>query len=124
MEPINFFLPRREAVENTTELLTTEASGSAPPVHQKQSKLALISSSAKKRKTKIFWILKCVLPGMSTFPVQGVSDLFEAMFSDSQIAKDFQMSRTKMTYLINFAIAPYFKEILIDELKSCDYCSI
>ena len=61
---------------------------------------------------------------MSTFPVQGVSDLFEAMFSDSQIAKDFQMSRTKMTYLINFAIAPYVKEILIDELKSCDHCSI
>ena len=61
---------------------------------------------------------------MSTFPVQGVSDLFEAMFSDSQIAKDFQMSRTKMTYLINFAITPYVKEILIDELKSCDHCSI
>ena len=46
------------------------------------------------------------------------------MFSDSQIAKDFQMARTKMAYLIDFAIAPYFMEILIDELKSCDYYSI
>ena len=31
------------------------------------------------------------------------------------------MSRTKMTYLINFAIAPYFLEICISELKSCNY---
>ena len=26
-----------------------------------------------------------------------------------------------MTYLINFAVAPYFLEILISELKSCNY---
>ena len=29
-----------------------------------------------------------------------------------------------MTYLINFAIAPYFLEILISELKTCNYYSI
>ena len=29
-----------------------------------------------------------------------------------------------MTYLINFAIAPYFLKILISELKSCNYYSI
>ena len=52
------------------------------------------------------------------------SELFEVMFSDSHIAKDFQMSRNKMTYLINFAIPPYFLEILISELKSCNYYSI
>ena len=55
---------------------------------------------------------------MLVFSVDGVSTLFEVMFMDSQIAKNFQMSRTKMTYLINFAIAPYFMEILIDESKS------
>ena len=57
---------------------------------------------------------------MSALSIEGVSELFEVMFSDSQIAKDFQMSRTKMTYLINFAIAPYFLEILISELKTYD----
>ena len=40
------------------------------------------------------------------------------MFSYSQIV---EMSRAKMTYLINFAIAHYFLEILIRELKSCNY---
>ena len=46
------------------------------------------------------------------------------MFSNSPIAKDFQMSRTKVTHLINFAIATHFIKTLIDELKSCDYYSI
>ena len=61
---------------------------------------------------------------MSALSIEGVSELFEVMFSDSQIAKDFQMSRPKMTYLINFAIAPYFLEILMSELKSCNCYSI
>ena len=61
---------------------------------------------------------------MSPLPVEGVDELIEAMFSDSQIAKDFQRSQTKMTYLINFDITPCFLEILISELKSCNYYSI
>ena len=71
---------------------------------------------------------------MSALSAEGVSELFQVMFSDSQIAKDFQMSRTKManiinfgiapTYIINFATAPYFLEILASELKSCNYYSI
>ena len=58
---------------------------------------------------------------MSALSVEGVSESFEVMFSDNQIAKDIQMSQTKMTYLINFATAPYFLEVLITELKSCNF---
>ena len=61
---------------------------------------------------------------MSALSVEGVSELFEVIFSDSQITKDFQMSRIKMTCLINFAIATYFQEIFISELKRCKYYSI
>ena len=55
---------------------------------------------------------------MSAFYVDGVSDLFEVMLSDCQIAKGFQMRSGNMTYLINFAIAPCFIEILLDKLKN------
>ena len=34
------------------------------------------------------------------------------------------MGRTKMTHLINFTITPYFVEILISKLKSCNCYSI
>ena len=114
MEPINcFFQLLGQPVKSTTEQLTTEPSGSTPPVYQKQWKKALYWSSAKKRKVKIFWACKCVLSDMSAFSVGRCSDLFAVMFSDSQIAKDFQMNRTKMTYLINFATASYSWKMLL-----------
>ena len=37
------------------------------------------------------------------------------------IAKDFQLSRTKLTYITKFA--PYFHQLLIDELRNCNYYS-
>ena len=76
----------------TTEQSTAEPSVSTPPVYQKQLTLVLNSSSAEKRKAELLWILKCVWSDMSALSVEGVSELYEVMFSDSQIAKDFQMS--------------------------------
>ena len=43
--------------------------------------------------------------------------LFQTMFSDSQVAKDFEMSPNKTGYVINYGLAPFFKEQLQDELK-------
>ena len=38
------------------------------------------------------------------------------MFSDTHIVKSFKRSKTKCAYLINFGIAPYFKEVLSKEI--------
>ena len=43
------------------------------------------------------------------------------MFSDSDIAKKISIGKTKCGYYINFGIAPYFKELLLEELKSSKY---
>ena len=53
-----------------------------------------------------------------------MSQFFQCMFTDSEIAKDFQLSHTRLTYIINFGIAPYFHQLLIDELKNCNYYSL
>ena len=53
-----------------------------------------------------------------------MSQLFQCMFTDSEIAKDFQLSRTKLTYITNFVKVPYFHQLLIDELKNYDYYSL
>ena len=34
------------------------------------------------------------------------------MFPDSKIAKSFELGATKLKYVINFGIAPYFRDIL------------
>ena len=43
------------------------------------------------------------------------------MFSDSQIASEFQMSPTKLSYLINFGLASHFRQLLVDEINCCSF---
>lgn len=45
------------------------------------------------------------------------SDLLSSMFVDSQIAKSFSCGRQKLTYLVNFAIAPFAQESILDDMK-------
>ena len=39
------------------------------------------------------------------------------MCPDSQLAKDFKLGRLKLIYMVNYGIAPYFKELLDAKLK-------
>lgn len=46
------------------------------------------------------------------------SSMFKEMFSDSKVASSFQCKRTKVTYLINDAIAPEVRNVIIQDLNS------
>ena len=41
------------------------------------------------------------------------------MFPDSVIAEQFQMKRTKLSYIISFGLSPYFKNELVLNLQKC-----
>ena len=43
------------------------------------------------------------------------------MFQDSPTASKLSLGATKMSYLLNFGIAPYFKNLLLDEIKASPY---
>ena len=79
------------------------------------------TDSVDKRKAEIMWALKCVVCDWSINSAEKISDLFKVMFSDSQIASEFQMSGTKLSYLINFDIAPHFRQLLVDEINCCSF---
>ena len=38
------------------------------------------------------------------------------MFSDSTIAKQFSMGKTKYAYYLTYGMAPYFKDIFVQNL--------
>ena len=42
------------------------------------------------------------------------------MFPDSQIAKSFKLAADKIRYTANFGIAPYFNNLLVDDVKKTD----
>ena len=52
------------------------------------------------------------------------SVLFETMFPDSKIAKQFACRPSKMAYMTSFGLAPYFSEILIKQLSEVQFYSI
>ena len=79
------------------------------------------TDSVDKRKAEIMWALKCVICDWSINSAEKIPDLFKVMFSDSQIASEFQMSGTKLSYLINFGIAPHFRQLLVDEINCCSF---
>ena len=41
------------------------------------------------------------------------------MFPDSEIAKSFQLGPSKIKYLTNLAIAPYYKSVALERIKEC-----
>ena len=47
-----------------------------------------------------------------------VTERSQAMFPDSQIAKQFKQGETKTKYTIQFSIYPYLKDLLLDDLKN------
>ena len=75
-------------------------------------------------KAEIRWVLKVV---KSHFPLRScidLNELFRSMFPDSGIASKFQLDKTKCSYLINYGIGPYYKDILLKSINTSPFFSI
>ena len=72
-------------------------------------------------KAEVFWSLKVVSSHFSLRLCLRLNGLFKAMFIDSEIAKSFQLSKTKCGYLINYGLAPYFKDVLLKSINSSEF---
>ena len=67
------------------------------------------------------WTLETVMSNYSYSSATGLNELLRTMFPDSDIAKKFQLSSTKMAYIIRFGLAPYFHSKLLSEVKKCNH---
>lgn len=73
-------------------------------------------------KAEILWSLHIVAHHQSYNSCEGISKLFQAMFPDCPTAKQLQLSKSKIAYLIPFGLAPYFKSQLMEKIrKSTNY---
>ena len=52
--------------------------------------------------------------------VFGIEQALRNMFTVSEIVKSFQLNKTKCGYIMNFGLAPYFKDLLLKEVKASD----
>ena len=74
--------------------------------------------NANSLNAEILWALKVVLSHFSFRSCAELSELFQVMFSDSEIASEFTLGKTKCFYLINYGLAPFFKDTLLREINT------
>lgn len=70
-------------------------------------------------RAEIIWALETISSHSSFRTASSEAALFRLMFPDSEIASKIQLSRTKVSYLITYGIAPYFSNDLFHLLKNC-----
>ena len=117
------------AEEQTTTNMSTEKQTSTSVSTEKQTSMPTSSQAsidgmvARENviRAEIRWALKTVEYHFSMRSCDGISGLFQVMFPDSEIAKKFQLSRTKCGYVINHGLAPHFKSVLIEDIQKSPF---
>lgn len=69
-------------------------------------------------RAEIIWALKCAKSNISFSCNEDIGDILRAMCPDSNVLKNYAMSATKVRYVIEFGLAQYIRECLIEDLKS------
>ena len=70
---------------------------------------------------KIKWTLKHDVSVYKDNSVSNSSDIFKAMFPDSNIASMMKLDRKKLRFVINFGIATFLQDILKEEVASSEW---
>ena len=112
------FLEKKDVAEAST----SEESGSSTLVmsssaEQKSSFVTKFALTKEHHKAEIIWALKSVMSHFSYNSAHDITDIFKAMFPDSSIAQHMSCGPPKLSYLISFGIAPYFRDLLLADLK-------
>ena len=74
-------------------------------------------SSPAALKAEIVLAIKSVTSHISARTMDEFPSLLQYIFPDSQIAKQVQLHRTKLGYVVNHGLAPYYKETIISAVK-------
>jgi len=59
-------------------------------------------------RAEALWAMNAARHGYSYYSCDESPDLFKVMFPDSNIAQNFRMERTKLSYVISHGIGPFF----------------
>ena len=62
--------------------------------------------------------LDCVCSNYSFASANNDKEKFKALFPDSKIAESYKQGETKIKYLIEYGIAPYFRKNMLNDFRS------
>ena len=109
--------------EASTAKIDSGTSGPTPIPSVGSSKPVTMDSYVTKSDTlgaKIYWTLHVVTSHSSCHSSEGGGALFQKMFTDSVIAKEFTCGQSKCSRLARFGIAPHFKSLLQRDVNQAE----
>ena len=125
--PISLFC---DASSSTTQIAADHAdlpATVAPPRQQTSATSTTTAAIAKQQtlplqtsalRAEVLWCLNTAANHHSYNSNEGIGELFENMFTDSDIAKSFVCGKDKTSYIIGFGIAPHFKKLLVNSINA------
>ena len=104
--------------------LATERNGDALKIIEPETSINKWIVSEDVQKAEVLWTLYTTVNHISSRASTNTSALFEVMFRDSEISKQFACSKDKNAYLASFGLAPYFSDQLCKTLNECPIYSV
>ena len=117
-----FCKPKESNTSDTRETDVSQGttSGKNPPLQTEIQNSCLSASYSQKAvdKAAIKYILHVVNQNQSLNSTDEVRELFKEMFTDSQIAQNLQIGKTKTKYVIDYGIYPYVLSLLNEMVET------
>ncbi|CAM4639158.1 unnamed protein product [Leuciscus chuanchicus] len=104
----------RSAVVTPPQQQTSATSTTTTAAIARQQTLPSQTSALR---AEVLWCLNIAANHHSYNSNEGIGELFENMFTDSDIAKSFACGKDKTAYILGFGIAPHFKKLLINSIN-------
>lgn len=101
-------------------VLPTPTIGCSSQLSSRSSINPFIISEAT-TKAEILWALKCIWSHYSYRSCENIQELWSMMFTDSEIAKQLTLGKTKMAYIVSFGLAQYFTASLLKTIQICPF---
>ena len=102
----------------------TKDNNSNNSIEQSRSLVILTVTNSEIITVEINWAFNCIYNNFSLSSCDDMKSLFTNMFPDSNVANSFSMLKDKLSYVINFGIAPYITDMLIENIKQSTIFSI
>ena len=114
-----------ESSVNATDILEVDLT--TVPEHNNNNKnttpdpIPSIFSIQSCAKAEIIWALNCVQQGFSDNSVKDFGDTLRGICPTSSEAQTFKMASTKLMYVVNHGLYPYFKKLLDTDIGASPY---
>ena len=110
------------AGHNNNNNSPASSSSSSKVIVTRKPSIITLNHTETVTKSEIIRALDIISNNSSLNCVNNDNAKYSAMFPDSQIAKNFRMKRSKLTYVIQHGLAPYFIEKQKLEMKDKLFC--